>query len=47
MNDMITFFTTMMGHTALWLNSEPIRYFTAIFIGAGVVGLVSKMMHIK
>lgn len=45
--DMMSFFTGLMDHTANWLMIEPISYFTAIFVGVGVVGLVRKLMHIN
>ena len=47
MNDMINFFTSMMAHTATWLNTEPIKYFTAIFIGAGIIGLINRIWRIN
>lgn len=46
-NDMMLFFTGLMDHTATWLMSEPIKYFTAIFLGAGVVGIVKRLMNIS
>lgn len=46
-NDMINFFTTMMSHVATWLNTEPIKYFTAIFLGAAIIGLVAKIWKIN
>lgn len=46
-DSMMNFFVGLMGHTATWLGSEPISYFTAIFLGAGVIGLVSKIWHIN
>lgn len=46
-NDMMQFFTGLMDHTATWLMSEPIKYFTAIFLGACVIGLVNKIWRIN
>lgn len=45
-DQMVDFFTAMMSHTATWLMTEPIVYFTAIFLGVAIVGLIKKMMHI-
>lgn len=44
MNDMLNFFTSLMGYTADWLFLEPIRYFTGILIGACVIGLIHKII---
>lgn len=47
MNDMITFFTSMMTETASFLMQEPIKYFTALFIGAGVIALIRQIWKIN
>lgn len=44
---MITFFTRLMSAIAQWCMTEPIVYFTAIFLGIGVLGLVYKIWHIR
>jgi len=47
MNDMLDFFSGMMNITADFLLVEPIKYFTALFIGAGVIALVKKIWKIN
>lgn len=44
---MINFFVEFLGMLCDFLMSEPIIYFTAIFLGACVLGLVSKIWHIN
>lgn len=45
MNDMLDFFTQILGLIAQFLMTEPIKYFTAIFIGCGIVALIHKIIR--
>lgn len=46
-NDMISFFQALLSSVSSWLMEPPILYFTGIFLGLGVIGLVVKLFHIK
>lgn len=44
MQDMLDFFTQWLGIIAQFLLTEPMKYFTAIFIGVGIVALIHKII---
>lgn len=47
MQEMIDFFTNMMGVTADFLMVEPIKYFTALFIGVGIIAIIKQIWEIN
>lgn len=44
---MIEFFTELLGKVAEWLMTEPIIYFTGIFLGCSVIGLIYKLWRLR
>lgn len=47
MQDMIDFFTAFLTLVADFLMTEPFKYFTALFIGAGVIALIRRIWKIN
>lgn len=46
MNDMLLFFQNWLTMVADFLMTEPIKYFTGIFIGVLVIGIVARLLRI-
>lgn len=47
MNEMLSFFTQFLGIVADFLMAEPVKYFTGIFIGCCVIGLVTRLFRLR
>lgn len=46
MNDMLQFFQEFLRIVADFLMTEPIKYFTGIFIGVFVIGIISRLFRL-
>lgn len=47
MNDMLSFFQQFLVMLADFLMTEPVKYFTGIFIGICVIGIVKKLFNLR
>lgn len=46
MQDMISFFQQFLGLVADFLMAEPIKYFTGVFVGVCVIGIVARLLRL-
>ena len=46
MQDMLNFFELWLADVADFLMAEPIKYFTGIWIGVLVIGIVAKLLRL-
>lgn len=46
MQDMLDFFELWLANVADFLMTEPIKYFTGIWIGVLVIGIVAKLLRL-